>query len=199
MLLSFSTLTFAVSFVIEVAVTQTTPFQPCLLLGARIPAPRIDPSSPEIRAASQYITSLLEDYIAAADGTFGPISPNTTSFSFSLFAGENYVADKNDQPFFYEFHHTAPSALSACNGTEDCRANSDSKYATGALTQLFTILTWLAEAGDGVWARSITDYLPEFIASSNAPPLDPVEQVQWRDVTLGSLAGHLAGVARDCN
>jgi hypothetical protein len=163
-------------------------FQPCPLLGSFVPAPVIDSSSASIKAATKSVNKLLDEYIVEADGRFGPISPNTTSFSIALFAGSNYIPGSDDLPFFYEYHHTAL-------GLTGEGLDKNSVFALGGLTQLFTVYTQLAELGDEVWSRSIVEFLPELrnISTTNA-----IHAVQWEDVTLGSLAGHMAGIARDC-
>lgn len=177
---------------------QSSLFQPCPLLGPFVPAPRINASSPEIRSASQIFTKLLNTYVEAGDGDFGPITPNTTSFSIALFAGSNYVAKDGDPPFFYDFHHTASLKVASCSNSSACRVGKDSGYAVGALTQLFTVFTVLAELGDDIWHMSIVDFLPELQPSSEHGLRDSIRQVPWKEVTLGALAGHMAGIVRDC-
>jgi hypothetical protein len=165
-------------------------FQPCPLLGPFVPAPIIDSSSPSIKTVTKSVNKLLDQYIVEADGRFGPISPNTTSFSIALFAGSNYIPGPGNLPFFYEYHHTASEL--AGQGLD-----KDSVFALGDLTQLFTVYTQLAELGDRVWSRSIVDFLPE-LSNISTIDSDAIHAVHWEDVTLGSLAGHMAGIARDC-
>ncbi len=46
------------------------------------------------------------------NGSHGPTTPNTTSFSISLFStGKD--SSSNDESFFFYYHHTAPS-LKVC-------------------------------------------------------------------------------------
>jgi hypothetical protein len=163
-------------------------FQPCPLLGSWVPAPNINPSSAAIEAATKSVNKLLDEYIVKADGRFGPISPNTTSFSIALFAGSNYIPGSDNSPFFYEYHHAASNLARE-------HLDKDSVFALGDLTQLFTVYTQLAELGDDVWSRSIVDFLPEL---RNVSTMDAIHAVRWEDVTLGSLAGHMAGITRDC-
>jgi hypothetical protein len=163
-------------------------FQPCPLLGPWVLAPIINPSSASIKAATKSVDKLLDEYIVEAGGRFGPISPNTTSFSIALFAGSNYIPGPDNFPFFYEYHHAASNLAG-----DDL--NKDSMFALGDLTQLFTVYTQLTELGDEVWSRSIVDFLPEL---RNVSTIDAIHAVRWEDVTLGSLAGHMAGISRDC-
>nr|POF22086.1 beta-lactamase-like protein [Quercus suber] len=185
----------AICFLVPFGIAQTPPYQPCPLLGPFVPAPSINASSPAIEQALGEFSALLDSYINKADGQFGPITPNSTSFSIALFAGSSYVAEDDAPPFFYDYHHTAQKPAAGVNATS--RANINSAYALGELTQLFTVYTLLAELGDGVLQQSIVDYLPELLENTGSD--DTVTQVEWHDVTLGSLAGQMAGIARDWN
>lgn len=173
-----------------IACAQRSSYQPCPLLGPFVPSPLIDSASPAVESLSQSLTKVLDEYISKADGRFGPISPNTTSFSIALFAGSNYVAGSDNLPFFYEYHHTATDLT-------DGRLDKDSPFALGDLTQLFTVYTQLAELGDEVWSHSVVDYVPE-LRNTSATTSNAISEVQWNDVTLGALAGHMSGVTRDC-
>lgn len=137
-----------------VAYAQRSLYQPCPLLGLFFPAPLIDPASPALEKVSQDLDKLLDDYIATGGGRFGPITPNTTSFSLALFAGSNHVPGLDDLPFFYEYHHAA-------NELDNGNLSKDSLFALGDLSQLFTVYTQLAALGDEVWSHSISNYAPE--------------------------------------
>ncbi|KAF2170655.1 hypothetical protein M409DRAFT_64310 [Zasmidium cellare ATCC 36951] len=163
---------------------QTSLYKPCPLLGPYFPAPRIDPNSPALKSTFNAFTSYIDSYLAAGTGDFGPITPNTTSFSLSLFAGGNLVRNGNgSDPLFYEYHHGA--------GVE--KPDRGSVYAAGDLTQILTVLASLVELGVEGWERSIVEFLPELEGLSTGGPL---RAVQWRNVTLGALAGHMAGIVR---
>ena len=185
---SYSLTLSTISLLCSSVSAQRELFQPCPLLGPWVPAPIINPSSASIEAATKSVDKLLDDYIVKADGRFGPISPNTTSFSIALFTGSNYIPASDNLPFFYEYHHTVSNL--AGHGLD-----KNSVFALGDLTQLFTVYTQLAELGDQVWSRSIVDFLPEL---RNVSTMDAIHAVRWEDATLGSLAGHMAGIARDC-
>ena len=180
----------ALSLLSTVASAQRSLYQPCPLLGPFFPAPLIDPASPALSKVAQSLDKLLDDYIVAGDGRFGPITPNTTSFSLALFAGSNYVSGSDDLPFFYEYHH-------ATNDLGNQHLNKDSVFALGDLTQLFTVFTQLAALGDEVWGHSILDYVPE-LRNVSVSASDAISQVQWKEVTLGALAGQMSGITREC-
>lgn len=180
----------AFSFLATAALAQRSLYQPCPLLGPFFPAPLIDSASPALNQVAQSLNKLLDDYIVAGDGRFGPITPNTTSFSLALFAGSEYVPGPDDLPFFYEYHHAADD-----QGNRSL--DKDSAFALGDLTQLFTVYTQLAALGDEIWSHSILEYVHELHNVSGLVP-DAISQVQWKDVTLGALAGQMSGIARDC-
>lgn len=170
------------------ALAQVSKYQPCPLLGPYLPPPRIDPTSLALQSALADFTSTIDQYIKAGDGMFGPITPNITTFSLALFAGSNFVEDTHDpKPYFYEYHHTASAEPTNA-------ADIDSVYAIGDLTQLFTVLAWLIEEGDGLWTKSIVEYVPDLLNISKED--DVIGSVDWKDVTVGALASHMAGIAR---
>jgi len=125
---------------------QRSPYQPCPLLGPLFPAPLIDSASPALSTVVQSLNKLLDGYIVAGDGRFEPVTPNTTSFSLTLFAGSNYVPGPDDLPFFYEYHHAA-------NDLDGHTLDKEWAFALGDLTQLFTVYTQLAALGDEVWSN----------------------------------------------
>ncbi|KAL1642897.1 hypothetical protein SLS58_005138 [Diplodia intermedia] len=179
----------------SVIITPTAQsFQPCPLLGPFFPAARIDPSSAVLQDSLSSFTELLDKYVQAGDGDFGPITPNTTSFSITLFAGSSSGPSSNQSnPSFYEYHHTAPAT-----SNKSGEVNADSQYPVGALTQLFTVYALLAGNGSQVWSKPITEFLPELLRIQNgSSAADPLSLVNWEEVTLGALASHMAGVGRD--
>ncbi|KAK5675756.1 hypothetical protein LTS10_011483 [Elasticomyces elasticus] len=174
---------------------QASTYHPCPLLGPFVPPPRIDPASPTLQSAMGNFQRYIESYIAAGDGDFGPIKPNTTNFNIALFAGSNYVAGDDAPPYFFNFSHTPTGGNSASNETGN---HVDMPYPIGDLTQLFTVYTLLAELGDGVWDVPISRYLaiPAMDAHKHGKN-SSVSSVDLGGITLGALAGHMAGIARD--
>lgn len=136
---------------------QVSKYQPCPLLGACLPPPQIDPSSPALQSAFADFTSYIDEYVEKGTGEFGPITPITTTFSIALFASFTFVENSNITfPFFYEYHHTA-SGASGSLASGPHKVNANSVYAIGDLTQLFAVLMLLAEDGGEVWSHSIVE------------------------------------------
>jgi CubicO group peptidase (beta-lactamase class C family) len=57
----------------------------------------------------------------------------------------------------------------------------------------------LAEDGGRILNDPVTKYLPELLdGTGDQDDQDAIEYVQWEDITVGQLASHMSGIARDC-
>jgi hypothetical protein len=58
----------------------------------------------------------------------------------------------------------------------------------------------MIEAGPNYWSHFITEYIPELktAASGCSASEDPINCIDWDEITLGALASHTAGLPRDC-
>ena len=162
-------------------------YQPCPLLRAYYPELALSTSSDAVKALSDDFTVVFDDLVhKGKSDDFGIVTPNTTSFSVVLFSKAD---DGTGDPILYSYHHTASTAGTSASVT------SDTVFALGSLTQLFTIYTWLTQLGPETWEDPITKFLPELVDVSG-PTVEFT--VDWNEVTIGALAGHMAGIARDC-
>jgi hypothetical protein len=119
-------------------------FQACPFLGPDLPAATNLANSSSVQNA----TSILKTRIA--DGiTSGLLSPNQTSFSVEIFSSDSST------PLF-EYHYASP-ILSISNGTKT--VDSNSIYRIGSISKLFTVYTFLIEAGDTYFHEPITKYV----------------------------------------
>ncbi|KAF7588571.1 hypothetical protein BBP40_005490 [Aspergillus hancockii] len=170
-------------------------FTPCPLLGPAYPAFTFDTNSSLSATALEDLTKSLDELYTQGTGDHGDVSPNTTSFSISLFSTNQGTA--SDHPFFYEYHYTAPSIRRPARRTNAVDQNSI--YRIGGLTQIFTVWTLLVEAGDGIWNDRVTKYLPELLASADSVDANPspLQYADWESITVGQLASHMAGLPRD--
>ncbi|KAM5464741.1 hypothetical protein MauCBS54593_006834 [Microsporum audouinii] len=164
-------------------------FTPCPLLGPAFPEFTLDASSEILAPALKDLTETFDRLIFEGNGSHGEIYPNTTSFSLSLFSVNQGSA--RNQPFFFDYHYTAPPLKSHHVG-------KNSIYRIGGLTKIFTIWTILIEAGDRIWNNLVTEYIPELADAMNHQDAkqDPVSYVNWEVVTVGQLASHMAGISR---
>ena len=167
-------------------------FRPCAILGPRFPHPSGFADDETIQAAIKDTTAAFDELIATKNSTWGTIS-NTTSFSVALFTSNDPLNDS--QPFFFEYHHTAPAFKE--NQLEASQLNADSIFRISTVTQVFTVWIFLIEAGEAHWVDPITNYIPE-LANHEGARLVTSGHFSWEDVSLGDLAGHLSGIPRDC-
>ncbi|KAF2106099.1 beta-lactamase/transpeptidase-like protein [Lophiotrema nucula] len=174
-------------YVSQIARTEKVSFSPCPLLGPRFSIPSIVSASPIIQDGLQNLTKSFDEYALTLNGTFGPTSPNTTSFSVALFSTEETNSTK---PYFYEYHHIAPSLRNATARAH--RLDAHSVYRVGDLTTLFTVWLFLVEAGEEHLDDPVSMWVPELEAAVRNSSF--ISRVQWKEVTLGDLAAHLGGI-----
>lgn len=155
------------------------------------PAPR----NPSGASAVQVALSSATDAIHAAlvnTTAYGQLDPNATSFSIDV-----YSTHENSSIFTY--HYSAPALARPSEGV--AKVDSNTVYRVGSVSKLLTVYTYLAAVGDVSFNEPVTKYIPELAAyaKQNASALNTgdIDLVDWNDVTVGSLASHLAGIARD--
>lgn len=157
----------------------------CPFPGAAYPKPTNLAVSPTIQAALANLTAAFETYDEMSSN-----NPNGTSWSLQIFSASS------DEPL-WEYYHTAQNLLDQ-EETANFTVGPDTIYRLGSLTKIFTIVTFIAEAGDTRWNDPVTKYVPELQALAAKASEDPVMNVDWESVTLGALASHMAGIMRDC-
>lgn len=167
-------------------------FAPCPLLGPAYPKVRNLANNDVIKSALEDLTSLFDEAVKTGNTSFGPITPDTTSFSIALFDSSSDGSD----PFFFDYHYTAPSLANSTIGTQS--VNADSVYRAASLTQVFSVWSFLINAGPQLWHDPVTKYVPELADAMQSELLDPILYVNWDEVTLGDLAGHMSGIGRNC-
>ena len=174
-------------------VSLSESFLLCPLLGPTVPVPT-SLLSPIFQQTLHNITTSLDQGIGSK---FLEIDFNTTSFSVSIFSIAKNSTPKDD-PFLWQYQHTAPSLKDATSGIKT--VDADSIYRIGSLTKLFSVLNILINAGDSHWDSPVTKYLPELVSAAKSLNAEqrPLDYVNWDDVTLGNLASHMAGIGRDC-
>ena len=114
---------------------------------------------------------------------------NKTSFSIAMFSS-------SDPELLYERQYTDPTTERSSSGAKV--VTGDSIFRVGSISKLFTV--YLLLTLDGNLSRlsdKVIDYIPELAAPPNANDEVPAAP-DWTHITVGDLATHLAGIARDC-
>ncbi|KAF5707815.1 hypothetical protein FGLOB1_6719 [Fusarium globosum] len=171
------------TFAKDDCIDKDIPFQACAPIGAYYPPPTIDKSSESFKKLTSQFTETFDGLIKnGGSDKYGPITPNTTSFSVVIFGGAESL---RDDPVFFEYHYTSPE-----DQASNVNFTSDTRFPVGDVSMVFTVYAWLVKMGEQ-WETPITKYLPEL-----AKVKDPLT-VNWEDVTIGALAGQMSGLSRE--
>jgi CubicO group peptidase (beta-lactamase class C family) len=156
----------------------------CPLMGPIFPKPQNLSMSASMQAAVQNLTATFAQ--RDADNSTGAL---TNSYSIQVFSA-------SDPTPLFQHYHTAPN-LPSFNSTGVTQVDADTIFRIGSLTKIFTIYTFLAEAGDVHFNSPITDFVPELAALAKNTSGNAITRVAWEDITIGELASHMAGIAAD--
>ncbi|KAI1738258.1 beta-lactamase/transpeptidase-like protein [Xylaria scruposa] len=156
----------------------------CPFPGAAFPKPVNLAESPTVQAALSKLTAAFEIFDQTSSN-----NPNGTSWSLQIFSASS------DEPL-WEHYHTANNLLDD-DGSGNITVGPDTIYRLGSLTKIFTMLTFLAEAGDSYLNDPVTKHVPELEVLAAKAPSDPIMNVDWSSITLGNLASQMAGIIRD--
>lgn len=159
----------------------------CPIYGPTFPYPKNLANSAIVQSALQNLTNTINADYAAGNSSHGPVDP-ASGAAIQIFSLED-----QDSPL-YEYYH---DGTLLANSTGVKTINGDSIFRIGSVAKLLTVYLVLAELGDGVWTIPITEALPE-LRNRTRSLENPIDYVRWDDITLGGLASHVAGVARDC-
>ncbi|KAJ5717069.1 hypothetical protein N7488_002715 [Penicillium malachiteum] len=163
----------------------------CPLYGPQYPPPTNLHQSSIFEAATENITFTFRDDLPS-DGTI-----NTTSFAIQMFSTE----DSAEDPLF-TYYYTSPATRNATVGVT--HIDGDTVFRIGSLSKVWTLYTWLLRAdGYKYFNRPIMDFIPELRRVAHQQKRnqtkseDTVDFAQWGEITVGDLAGQMAGIARD--
>ena len=181
---------FPVIFSILALVGRSCAVNYCPLLGAVYPAPQNISSNALAKSAVASLTAALDQAVGRNKTAYGEFSSASNSFSI------NVVSANEDRPIF-QYQHTA----SQLDNASTTAVTGDTMFRIGSISKLFTVFALLLQEGTIIFDDPVTKYIPELadIAKTQITgKFDPVSQVAWKDVTIGALASHLAGIGRDC-
>lgn len=161
--------------------------KPCPLLGPIYPPPTSLSQDSTFSSALQDISSTLQEAIKAG---------NLSSDSISL-----QIFDKNDPGALLSLSYTA-DAINTTLGVNQVDENT--VFRIGSTSKLWTMLLLLIEDGFHPFQEPIGEYIPELrdavieLSRNSTKRYDGIDFTKWNEVTVGDLANHLAGIARDC-
>lgn len=166
-------------------------FQPCPILGLDFIAPQNLQNATAFQAALQNLSSTFDNIGKTGQTPYGAFPNNETSFSVGVF-------DASSPGLLWSSAYTAPILENATEGTTN--VTKDSIFRIGSGSKLITVYLFLLEAGPKWWNHPITEFIPRLADAAKAcsATQDPIDCLDWDDVTLGALASHMAGVPRDC-
>lgn len=162
----------------------------CAPLGPVFPAPTNLAQHPLMRAAAANLTAELDAFTAGSPGSGinAVYTPNNTHSSVG-------VRSIYDAAPLFEHHHmpAAGGGNSSLNSTT--QLTGDSVYRIGSVSKVYTVLLLLLQEGKVSLDDPVTKYVPELAARATR---ESIENVDWKRITLGALASHLAGIGRTC-
>jgi hypothetical protein len=144
-----------------------------------------------------------------------PLPESLSTTSTKTYTRTNTNTNTNTKTLTYSPPPTPSSSQGSSSSSSSSISNSGSGapkagpnavYRLGGLSKVLAVYTWLAQDGDARWNEPVTRFVPELAAAVAAAAAaserrggrDPVVDVDWEVVTVGALAGQLAGVVRDC-
>jgi CubicO group peptidase (beta-lactamase class C family) len=147
--------------------------QNCPLHGPAYPAPT-DVASPAFVAAKAKWDEALASHPQV----------NKTAISFAV---EFYSAGKDGGTIHRSFN-TADHQ----KGKVD--VGPDTLFRVHSISKVITVYAILSKLGYKHWHDPVTKWVPELVKDGN----DPISDVDWDEVTLGSLASSMSGISRSC-
>ncbi|WZH47161.1 beta-lactamase/transpeptidase-like protein [Fusarium acuminatum] len=153
---------------------------PCPLLGAIFPPVQHPLKSTNFSDTIANLTTTFNDL--DKDGTLDGLN---TTFYVQAFSA-------SDTLFHYKY---VPQGMKGflTSGT----LNEDTVFRIGSISKLLTVYTLLAEVGMKRMNNPVTKWVPELTRAAKKNKGDPTRKVQWDEVTIGQLAGQMAGINRD--
>ncbi|KAL6918990.1 hypothetical protein FSHL1_002971 [Fusarium sambucinum] len=136
-------------------------------------------------------SSTFSNAISQLNATFGDFDRNGT---FDELNTTLYVQAFSASDTLFQ-HGYVPSSMKSflTSGT----LNENTVFRIGSVSKLVTVYTLLAEVGMKNMNDPVTKWVPELARAAKKNKGDPTRRVQWDEVTIGQLAGQLAGVARN--
>ncbi|KAH6850499.1 beta-lactamase/transpeptidase-like protein [Chaetomium sp. MPI-CAGE-AT-0009] len=155
--------------------------QNCPLYGPLLPRPTNLLKSPVIAGVAQTL-----------DDVFFKNIDNDTSTGSQYFSYAVEVFTGSEDLPLWSRYWTAPN-LNTFNSSSVTKVDTNTVFRIGSVTKIFTVLTFLATVGDGIWNDPITKHLPEIAEIAENASSSPIFTPDWESITIGSLANALLG------
>jgi CubicO group peptidase (beta-lactamase class C family) len=159
----------------------------CPIHGPTFPYPKNLDASAILKSALLNLTEALEAGFASGNSSSGPVDPDGAT-AIQIFSLEDKSAA------LYEYYSDGTTLV---NSTGVKKVDGDSIFRIGSVSKLHTVYLVLAQLGDRVWHMPVAEAIPELRDRTKSKG-NPVDYVDWEDITLGALAGQVSGVTRDC-
>jgi CubicO group peptidase (beta-lactamase class C family) len=154
----------------------------CPLYGPSFPAATNLSDSTTIQRALKTLKALIDIGFETESSSSGPVDP-TAANAIQIFSTEDTA-----QPLF-EYYRNGNT--SSPTGVQDI--DGDTVFRIASISKVITAYLILIELGDAHWSTRITDVVPELKGRQKNND-NPIDNVEWEDVTLGALAGQISGV-----
>lgn len=164
----------------------------CPPLGPVYPTPRNISSTPAGISVAVGLATSLDAALKSGSINGSPLDADNVSFSIQFSS-----LNEPNRPLF-EYHHSAVAA--ALNTSSTQKVTADSIYRIGSISKVFIPYALLIAKGPGIFNERITNFVPELeaLALEQEKKLNIIDQVIWKEVTLGSLASHTSGLGNIC-
>ncbi|GAB1314475.1 hypothetical protein MFIFM68171_04685 [Madurella fahalii] len=147
--------------------------QNCPLLGPAYPAATDVASRAFIEAKAKFDEALVSN-----------TQINRTTISFAI---EIYSSRSTDADPIHRYYNTAATQNASVN------VGPNTLFRIHSISKLVTVYTMLSKLSYKYWHEPVTRYVPEL---ANSQIQDVVSDVDWSEVTLGSLASQISGISR---
>ncbi|KAK3994822.1 beta-lactamase-like protein 2 [Cladorrhinum sp. PSN332] len=157
----------------------------CPLYGSLLPRPTNLLQHAGIQTAAWVLSDIFPRYID---------NEKSVGSEYFSYAVEVFSATE-DKPL-WSHYWTAPS-LKNFNSSGVITVDANTVFRIGSITKVFTVLTFLATVGDGIWNDPITKHLPEVEEIAAKASKGAIFTPDWDSITVGSLASQTSGLIRD--
>lgn len=133
-------------------------------------------------------------FLSALDGLGNTLRANASEFPYNETSFSISVFTASDEGLAWEYHHASPLLANSSQGARS--VDADSIYRVASMSKLTTVYLFLLCAGEDKWSDSIADWVPELLTGASLEKDAAIPD--WQNITIGDLAGQIAGVSRDC-